>query len=147
VASQIQSYYAQGKIMAADGSSIQAWPEYPGQIAWGDSSTDTLTLRWVKADPFVWIIVGILLVALGYLVYRVLTQSSWTMSSASTTSGTGTGTGTTASAANITGWILKNWWWELPALGVLAIAPWVIRQTRRTYEEEHEFSREIEGGH
>jgi len=142
VADHIQGFYAQGKIVGPDGSPITAWPEYPGQIAWGDASTDTLTLRWVKEDPFVWILVGVLLVALGVAVYYVLTSSSWTLSSANTSSASG-GTPSPLSAVS---WFVKNLWWEIPLVGGLAVLPWILRRSRETYEEGKEFEEDIEGG-
>ena len=144
VAGQIQNYYADGDIKASDGSVITPWPEYPGQIAWGDSSTDTLTLRWVKEDPFVWILVGVLIVALGVGIYYVLTNSSYSMSAANPSSSQNSSSSTPTVSSSIE-WLLKNAWWLLPGAGVLAALPWLIRQSRKTYEEGKELEEDVEG--
>ena len=45
------------------GEKLEPWQAFPDQIAWYESSSDTLILRWVKGQPWlVWIFAAILVV-------------------------------------------------------------------------------------
>lgn len=88
-ANAVNSRFQAGTLVNTDGSRNVAWPEYPHQIAWATSNGDTLTLRWIKGQPWAFILIGVLIVGLGYAVYRILTGSRYTLQTASPASGSG----------------------------------------------------------
>jgi len=90
-ANAVNAAWQAGHVTGPGGHPTTPWPDagYNQQLAWATGSGDTLVLRWTKEQPMAYILVGILVVVVGYLVYRVLTSSSWSLSSA--TPGTATG--------------------------------------------------------
>ena len=64
VAAGVNQQWKSGQIRDPfSGEKLAAWQEFPGQIAWYESGSDTLVLRWVKGQPWlIWIFGAILLV-------------------------------------------------------------------------------------
>ncbi len=133
VASQIQAQYQAGNVvypgLASEPSEIpQTWGGFP--FAVGDDATDTVTLRWLKAQPFLpWVVVGIVLAVAVVAVVYLLEHGTATMSS------------DTAAAAVVRAgsFIVKNWAWELPLAAAAIVAPAVIRKVAQLREAENEY--------
>jgi len=89
-ANAVNSAWRSGRVTGPGGHPTTPWPQagYNQQLAWSNGS-DTLVLRWTKEQPMAYILVGILVVVVGYLVYQVLTSGSWSLSTASTPSSSG----------------------------------------------------------
>lgn len=124
VASTLQSAYQQGRIVDPEsGQPPEAWPEYPGQIFWGDDATDTLTVRALKAQPpvvAIWIVVGLLALVAAVLVWDALHASTWRASSASAA--------VAKAAVGVLSWAVGHWYLVLGGAAVLAVAPWALRE-------------------
>lgn len=140
LASGANSAFAKGQI-AYNGEVIAPWPEYPNAVAFVRDA-NTLILRWVKKGPeLVWIIVGVL-VAIGiYLVYQLLKQAPYSLSSANPQSGTGAnqqGTGI-PSASGILDWIITHPAEDLLILGGAVGLPFLIREIASTREGVNEY--------
>lgn len=79
IAATLNARYAQGTLAdPASGEKLEVWPKpfhYPVAVASGN----TVTLRWIKLQAFAYIMVGILVAALGYLAWRYLNGSAWTL--------------------------------------------------------------------
>ena len=83
-ANAINNAWHAGKVTGPGGHPTTPWPDagYNGQLAWADAGGNTLVLRWMKEQPMAYILVGILVVVVGYLVYQVLTSGTWNLSTA-----------------------------------------------------------------
>lgn len=135
-ANHINSLYAEGKIVyQPTGEKIEAWSGQP--IAYGDGSTGILTLRWIKLQWFVLILVGILVGALlTYLALHTLSKAPYTMTSGVTstlTSGSSTapfiGDYVNPSTGTKTFYFFYlPWYWDAAIGTVLAVAPWAIHR-------------------
>jgi len=111
------------------GEQVQPWPQYPDQIAWGDDSTDTLTLRWVKGQPFaVWIIVGIVVLA---GIWYLLSRAKWRASANVVAPGT-------PNPVSIGAWIVDHWWLFLILAAAGVAAPFIVRSAAKTEEAVNE---------
>ena len=132
VANQINSAFASGQITdPITGGPPESWAEYPGQIAWGDDATDSVTIRVLKAQPPVialYIIVGLAAVIAVALIWGALQRSSWQAKSATT------GVNGAKVFTSIAGFVVDNWWWEVPLAGAAIVAPFVIGKTAQTEE-------------
>ncbi len=117
--------------LTQDGEQLQAWPEYPSTIAWPDDSNASVTLRWVKGQPWlaIVVVVGIVLLALVIGAYILGRQTGYSVSSVGSSSNS-------TGLPNPVPWLLKNWWVIPVGLGALAAAPFVVRQVRETEEAE-----------
>ena len=92
MAQQLQQEFEYGEIKdPATGDKIIPWPEHPTQIAWADDSAASITLRWVKGQPFAWILVGVAIVIIGIIIYNSMRSSKYSMSSATNAVSTGSG--------------------------------------------------------
>lgn len=129
----INQAWSQGKLKGTDGAALAAWPEYPNQIAWATNNNNTVELRWLKWEWELYLVVFALMAIVGYLVYQVLTQHTWSLQTASTTKSGSTGSapfGTTAPMFG--GSPFRLFWlpWYDAALVTAAVVatPYVYRQ-------------------
>jgi hypothetical protein len=145
IAQALNQQYSQGKIVY-QGEVVATWPEYPGQLAFVDSQ-DQVTLRWVKGNPWVWILVGVLIAVIGYILYSMLRGSPYKMYSATPVGNTGTGGQGTGlpSGAGFLSWVLGHWPLVLIGAGALAVAPFAVRQIARAREAENELKMAEQG--
>lgn len=136
LASAVNSEWAQGKILDANGHSPPAWP---GANAIAYASGSTLTLQWIKGQPWIWIIVGVLLVVAALALYEMLAHGSYTLSAAVP--------GSVGKAALSFGqWIVANWPVVVVGGVALAAAPFVIRKAAQTREAINEERYAARGG-
>lgn len=144
-ASQINAAWQQGKLTGSDGKRLQAWPDagYSQQIAWSTNNGGTLELRWVKWEWQLYLVIFVLVALLGYAVYRILTQSSWSLATATPTSAAASGTSTKAlfNGTPFLGgtpfrifWI--PWYWDVGIAAAVIAGPYVYRQLA-SVEESH----------
>lgn len=132
IANKINAQYAAGQIVY-QGQHIQPWPNASVIAA---ESNGTVTLRWVKLQWWVLILVGIAIgVLITYLALRALNASSYTMTSTTNTnasSPTSTSGPPFAGLYNHTVYLFwVPWYWDLGIAGVLAVAPWAIERISR----------------
>lgn len=134
-ANAVNAAWRAGKVNGPGGHPTPAWPDpgYSSQIAWASNSNNDLVLRWVKAQPMAYILVGVLIVAVGVLVYHILTSASWSMSSASLPSPSGGSPTTGSSPVPVIGGtpfrILWLPWYDAAALAAgLAAAPFLYHK-------------------
>lgn len=140
IASTLNARYARGTLAdPATGEKLRLWPapfHYPVAVASGN----TVTLRWVKLQAFAYIMVGMLLGALGYLAWRYLNRSAWTLAGSTSTAGRGT----TKGPYKILGFI--PWYWAAAgavAIGIpsgLAYEAWVDRNRAAVVKSQHEIA-------
>lgn len=92
IANTLNADYAKGTLKdPASGQKLVLWPKpstYPVAVASGN----TVTIRWVKLQPFAYILVGILVAALAYFAWHYLSSAGWTLSGSQTPTSTGGGT-------------------------------------------------------
>jgi len=135
-ATAIDQQYQMGKIQV-NGQKIVPWPG-ASQIAYA-SDANTMVLQWIKEEWQAWVLVGVMVAVLAYVVVNQLRGSQYTMTGYTATTATGT-TGTTAlpSAGGILVWAGDHW--ELLAvIGLgLAAAPFVVRSLAHTEEGVNE---------
>lgn len=136
LANAVNSEWAGGHITDANGHSPPSWPG-ANQIAYASGST--LTLQWVKGQPWVWLIVGVLLAVAALALYEMLVHGGYTLSSV--TSGS---VGQVAAGLGV--WVVRNWPVVLVGAGLLAVAPFVIREGARTREAVNEARYAAKGG-
>lgn len=90
IADYLNRRFAAGKIVdPATQEAIIPWSAYPGQIAWGDAGTDTVTVRWVKGQYFI-IAVSVafaLGIIAGIYIWRLLERSGWVASGSGSSAG------------------------------------------------------------
>lgn len=131
-ANAVNNQWQQGKIIGTDGQPVQAWPEYPGAIAWSANGGDTLELRWLKEEWQLYLLVFVLIAVVGYLVYRVLTASSWQLQTANLQNGPSSPTPLFGGVPFIGGspfrffWL--PWYWDAGLVAVAVAGPYVYRQ-------------------
>lgn len=79
IANTLNTQYAQGKLKdPVSGEHLTLWPKpyhYPAAVAAGN----VVTVRWVKLQAFAFILVGILVAALGYFAWHYLTRANWSL--------------------------------------------------------------------
>lgn len=129
VASAINGQFQAGKI-TYQGKSVAAWPEFPSQIAWASTDGNTVELRWRKEGPFLWIIIGVIVVALGFGVYELVRHMGWVLKRAAPKTPPGSGGGGNSgggiNGASIWAWVLTH----IPEValigGGLAVTPFVL---------------------
>ena len=135
-ANAINSAWHAGKVTGPGGNPTTPWPDagYNQQLAWADAGGNTLVLRWMKEQPMAYILVGILVVALGYAIYEILTSSSWNLATAKlgTTGGTsGTSGGVPFIGAQPGGPFRVGFlpWYDAAAVVVVGAAtPWLYHR-------------------
>lgn len=156
-ASAVNQAWQQGQI-AVNGQQLQAWPEAPfaGQIAWADSTGQTLVLRWVKWEWQLYLLVAILLAVVGYEVYQILTSGSWQLQTAipvtthqTPTSGTGPFGGVPFIGGSPFRVFWMPWYDAVAVAGVAVTGPFVYRQIAqvdesraRIHRAEHQLTEE-----
>lgn len=130
-ANAINQQWSQGKMNGANGQPIQAWPEYPAQLAWSTNGGNTLELRWEKWEWQLYLLLFVLIAVVGYLVYRVLTQSSWQLQTAKSV--------TSPNPVIQTQGGLKffgvQWYWWAAGAGALAVTPWAYKKVVEIKED------------
>jgi len=140
-AQQINSAWASGRI-DYNGEAVQPWPEYPTQVAWGDDSTATVTIRVLKAqwEAILFVAIGILVVVAVWILW-----DNWRSPSTPWTAQVAYQQGTTPplTGQGVLAWAARNWAWLLLGAGVLAAGPWAFRQFRRLREEETQYASEF----
>jgi len=131
IANHINSQFAAGQI-TYEGQTIKPWPN---QTTIAVESNGTVTLRWVKLQWWVLILIGLAIgVLVTYLALRTLNAAPYTMTSTTSTSGS-----TSATAAPPFAGLYHNnlylfwlpWYWDLGIAGVLAVGPWAIERLSR----------------
>lgn len=132
-ANAVNSQWQQGKVVGTDGQPVEAWPEYPGAIAWASNGGDTLELRWLKEEWQLYLLVFVLIAVVGYLVYRVLTASSWQLQTASPGPQGSANTPPLFGGVPFMGgspfrffWL--PWYWDLGIVAVAIGGPYLYRQ-------------------
>lgn len=160
-AQAITQQWQQGNVIGSNGQPLQAWPEYTGQIAWATNNGNTLELRWVKEEWQLYLVIFVLIAVVGYLVYRILTQSSWSLQTASQPSSGSVpgiiGSPTNGSVPFIGGkpfrvfWL--PWYWDVGIAAAVIAGPYIYRQvvsveeTRvKSVEAQHEYRHVREEG-
>ncbi len=135
-ANAINQQWAAGKVVGPDGKPVEAWPEYPTAIAWSANNGNTLELRWEKWEWQLYLLIFILIAVVGYLVYRVLTQSAWQLQTANpqTTSGSNP---VIQTAGGLKFFGVKWYWWAAGA-GALAVTPWAYKKIVQVKEDRAE---------
>ncbi len=131
LATAITQAWAQGKLVNIDGTTLTPWPGSSAIVYQVNDTTATLTLRWVKLQPSLWIVIAALAVITAFAVYLAIRESGYTMSSASAS------TSTSSVIPNPIPWLLRNWFLIPVTAGVLVAAPFVVRHVRETEEAEH----------
>ena len=133
IANHINSQFAAGQIVY-QGQHIKPWPN---ATTIASESNGTVTLRWVKLQWWVLILVGIAIgILVTYLALRTLHAAPYTMTSTTNTSGT---TSTSTNTAPPFAGLYNNtvylfwlpWYWDLGIAGVLAVGPWAIERLSR----------------
>ena len=143
-AQAIDQQWQQGKIQW-QGEKLLAWPNAT-QVAYSDPQGNTLTMQWLKGQPWGWIIVGILVAIMIVYELNVIRGSQYNLTAytpATVTPGTTTTPG--QAAGGILSWIVKNWQISALVAGGLIAAPFVVRHVAATREAENEY-RYAEGG-
>jgi hypothetical protein len=135
IAADLNQAWAQGKIVDSAGEALPAWPG-AAQIAYLDSG-GALVLRWVKGQPWVWIVVAILVAVAGVAVWDALHNSPYILAAVKTLEG----------AVGATNWLLANWPWLLGAAVIVAGVPIAIRYIARSREAENELRFAERGGY
>lgn len=125
MAAAITKEWMAGKLVNVDGTMISPWPGQ-GAIAYPNDTTATLTLRWTKGQPWVWLVIAALLAISAIAVYLAVRASNYTMSTAQA-GGT---------SLNPLPWLLRNWWTLPVGAGVLAAAPFVITHVKEIRQAE-----------
>lgn len=137
-ATALQQQFQQGKIQV-NGTQIKPWANFPNQIAWSDSTGDTMYVRWVKEEWEAWLIVGVLAVVIIAENLNVLRGSNYSLSAYTpTTGGTPTTTTPGQAAGGILTWAVQNWPVIVVGAGVLVAAPFVVRHVAGTEESVNE---------
>lgn len=136
LAAGVNQDWSQGKIRYTDGELIPAWSG-ASQIAYANDQSATLTLQWVKGQPWVWVIVGVLLAIAAVSLYRVLAHGGYTLSAASSLSKA------VISAGSL---LIKNWPITLGVAAVLVTAPFVVRHVAEAREAVNEERYAAKGG-
>jgi hypothetical protein len=126
-ATQLNTLWAQGKIVdPVTGARPQAWPQQ-SRIATGNDTTGTVVLQWVKGQP--WVVPLILaLLALAVVLYFALKQSPYTLSAAPPPS----------TGRQFLDWVLGNWPWLLLGGAVIVVTPAVLKRAVETRTEWRE---------
>ncbi len=142
LANALNQAAAAGTLVNVDGTTIQPWAAgYP--VAYADDATATLTVQWVKGQPWVWIVVGVALAVLGVVLYHLLTKSPYALTAFETSGG--------SAIAGIGSFVLHNWGWLLlGAAGVAAgavVVPRAIRSVAEVRESENELHYAERGGY
>ncbi|MHB1870853.1 MAG: hypothetical protein ACYCT1_08365 [Steroidobacteraceae bacterium] len=144
LAAGVNQDWSDGEIVQTVNGVTEALPAWAGAsaIAYADDATGTLTLQWIKGQPWVWVIVGVLVVVAAVALYDVLTGSKWSLTGWLASSGAG-GAGIVATVA---GFVERDWPWILLGLGVASAAPWVEHEIARSREAENELRYAKAGG-
>jgi hypothetical protein len=116
MAGAITQAWARGQIVNVDGTTLQPWPG-AGAVAYPDDASATLTLRWIKGQPWVWVLVGVLLAVTAIAVYTALRNGGYSMS-------------TLSAGASVVSWAVRNWWVFPVGAAALAILPFATREVR-----------------
>lgn len=142
-AGEVNSAWAGGQI-DYQGEPVHAWPEYPNQVAWGDDSTATVTIRTLVGQwqAVLFVLIGVLVVAAVWVLWDNWSQpsTSWQARSAVPQQPSGV-----PSPSSVLAWLGRNWPWMVIGAGAAAAAPFVIRSVARVREAENEL-RYAEGG-
>lgn len=132
IANHINSQFAAGQIVY-QGQTIKPWPN---ATTIATESNGTVTLRWVKLQWWVLILVGLAIgVLVTYLALRALNAAPYTMTSTTSTSTSATSTSAAPPFAGLYNntvylfWL--PWYWDLGIAGVLAVGPWAIERLSR----------------
>jgi hypothetical protein len=137
VADQINSAWTSGEIVDPQtGSPPEPWREYPGQIAFGDDATDTVTIRVLKEQPplvALYILIGVAAVIAIAVVWDNLSSPStpWTAQSSVPPA-------VALNAGGILKFITQNWAILALGAGGLVAMPFIIRHIAQTREAENE---------
>ncbi len=106
----------------ATGEVLQAWPGQ-GAVAWGDDSSATLTVRYLKGQPWLaYLLVGLALAVVAVALYEILSGAGWNISKLNPTSSTGLG------GTDVFG--LPLWVWLAGGVALVAL-PWAVGQVSR----------------
>lgn len=124
LANAINTDWADGKIRDSAGEEIPAWPNATA-IAYGTGAT--LTLQWIKGQPWVWVVVGVLLAIAALSLYELLVHGTYSMGSAAPSTIGKVALGLTSAA-------IRNWPVILVGAGLLVATPFVIRKVAATRE-------------
>lgn len=124
-----------GQLTGRDGKSITAWPEHPHQIAWAPDA-GTLRVRWRKEGPVLWLIIGALIVLVGYVIYRVLRHGSYTLQTANSPSNSSQSHSPVSVGSGGVKLFGVQWYWWLGGAGALAVTPWAYRKVVRIKQDE-----------
>lgn len=127
MAAAITQAWAKGELINVDGTTLQPWPG-TSAIAFPNDATATLTLQWVKGQPWVWLVVAALVALTALFVYLSVHASNYSLSRADQSGGT--------VAINPVAFVLRNWPWFLLGAGALVAAPFAVRQFGATEEAE-----------
>lgn len=138
VASRLNGAYAAGRLVNPQtGTALEAWPEYPGQVAWGDDATDAVTLR-VLASPWAYVLVGALALVAAAVVWDLLSHAGWTASSV--------GLGSAVSPIGVISWLIAHWYVPVGIVVAGIAAPIIINEVASTREAENRLEYAEGGG-
>lgn len=102
-------------------------------IAYADDSTATLTLQWIKGQPWAYVLIGLLVIIAAVALYDILTGSKWSLTGWLATSGA-SGSGVLAGAANF---VAHDWPWLVVGGVVVAGVPWLLREAAEARQAEY----------
>jgi hypothetical protein len=132
LANGVNTAWLQGQITDQGGSAIPAWPG-ADSIAFVDQNGD-LVLQWVKGQPWVWILVAVLVVVSVVAIWDALHNTPFSLATFA------------SSAVQAGSWLLKNWPWVAGGVVVVAITPPIVGAIARTREATNELAFARRGG-
>lgn len=135
----------------ATGEAIQGWPG-ASQLAYAGNGT--LTLQWIKGQPWAFILIGVLIAGIvAFLFYQSLQKAPWQLKNLSPATNPG---GTPSSGSSPFTWwggspfrLFGLPWYDAALVGGgLAVVPWAIRHVAsgtQAVAAERKALRQLEG--
>ena len=78
VANYVNQQWRAGRLRdLITGEKPLSWPEYPNQVAWYESSSDEVIMRWRKGQPFIVWFLGFVVLGLGVLFLLSKIAPGW----------------------------------------------------------------------
>jgi len=142
VIASLNSQYQQGQIRYPNtGELIRGWPEYPGRIAFPFNAGNGIELRWIKGQPWVFVLV-LAMVVVAALVVLSLQRSPYRMQTPAQGQGAGGGGGGVGLKTGPFIWFGVGpdgtfrvldlpWYWAVAGAAGLAVAPLAIESVAR----------------
>lgn len=141
VASQVNAAWQQGQVNYG-GEAVYAWPEYPGQVAWGSGDALTIRVEVAQWQALLFVFLGALAIAAVWVLWDQWSTggTSW---AAKAFQAVAQGA---KSLGNLSTFVVANLWWELPVVGLAAASPWLYGHYVALREERIQLRRYEAGG-